>query len=99
MPDAFLRSGTCQIRSSALCSSANTVVAPINSVTVPTSAVSVLRPGSLSARSMFSMAAAPSAPISPVNSLITAPRAASAPNTMPATEITISSSGAIENTV
>ena len=55
--------------------------------------------GLFTASSMPCTARAPSTPISPESWFMISPRAASCPNTRPATEITISSKGATENTV
>jgi hypothetical protein len=98
-PAAFLRAGARQIRSSAFCSSPNTVIAPRSSIAVPVT-VAITPPSGLSAAcSSRSTAAAPSSPISPRSWPKISPRAASSPNTRPATPMTISSSGAIEKSV
>ena len=87
------------MRSSALCSSAKTVVAPTSSTTALISPA--IRPlsGSLALRSSASTAVAPSRPTRPGDLRDDRPCAASRPNSAPAIAITITSSGASEKIV
>ena len=87
------------MRSSAPCSSAKTVVAPTSMVTTPTTVAQTLSAGSRALASRASMVAAASAPTRPASSFIRWPWAASRPSTRPATDTTMSSSGAIEKKV
>ena len=91
--------GTCQMRSSALCSSANTVVAPISTTTTLTSPATRPLLVSLAAFTRPCTTSAPSGPIRPLSCATIWPVTASRPNTAPAIAITITSSGASENTV
>ena len=98
-PLGFSRSGTCQMRSSELCSSPNTVVAPMISTTM------LIRPATrpLAGSSALLMspctAIAPSRPIRPCSCVTISPCTASRPKIAPATAMTITSSGASENIV
>ena len=92
--------GARQIRSSAFCSSPNTDDRADeqrdDAETVPSDALRRLVDALAAAPAT---AAAPSSPIRSRSSAKIWPRAASAPKTRPAIEMTISSSGAIENSV
>ena len=90
---------TRQIWSSESCNSANTVVAPITSSTAPTSVPSADWPLRRTLSSISATAPAPSLPSRLRNWPRISPRAASMPNTAPATEMAISNSGAIEKRV
>ncbi|MNK67666.1 hypothetical protein D3C87_870080 [compost metagenome] len=94
-----VRAGARQMRSSASCSSPKTVVAPTISNAMPTTVATMPSVGLLTACSMPCTAAAPCSPMRPESCAKISPRAASCPKTRPATAITISSSGAMENTV
>jgi hypothetical protein len=98
-PLGFWRSGTCQMRSSALCSSAKTVVAPTSSTTKLMAPAIAPREGSLALFTSPWTAMAPSAPMSPESCAAICPFTASAPNRAPATAITMTSNGASENIV
>ena len=98
-PEGLARCGTCQMRSSALCNSANTVVAPTSSTTPLIRPATRPRVGSLAARTSACTATAASWPMSPCNCPTISPCTASRPNSAPATAITITSRGAMENTV
>ena len=93
------RAGARQMRSSEFCSSPNTDIAPSSSTAPPTIVPSTPCAGLLTFCSRLCTVAAPSSPISSRSSAKIWPRAASGPNTRPAIEMTISSSGAIENSV
>ncbi|MDT4856520.1 hypothetical protein FQZ97_909130 [compost metagenome] len=98
-PPVWRSAGTCQMRSIAFCSSANTVVAPISSVPRPTRVPITLAAGRSRLLSAAFKVAALSGPTSvEICSKISA-RAAASPKNRPATEITISSKGATENNV
>ena len=85
------------MRSSALCNSPNTVVAPItSSITLTTVATTPCR-GTLALATSPCTAVAPSSPIRPPSWAAISPRTASSPKTEPATAITMISSGAMEN--
>ena len=87
------------MRSSALCNSAKTVVAPISSTATLTSVPMAPVDGSRTLCTMAWMALAPCSPISPRNWAKISPLAASSPKIRPASRITMNSSGAIENIV
>ncbi len=93
------RCGARQMRSSEFCSSPITVVAPMTSAPRPNSVARMPALGWLTLASRLCTARAPSTPISPSSWSRISPRAACSPKNRPATEITISSSGAIENIV
>jgi hypothetical protein len=99
MPPPVLDAGVRQMRFSADCSSANTVVAPTSSMSEPPIVPIRPLPGWLALRTMPWTAAAASGPSDPDNSANSRPDAASSPKTNPDTAMTMSSSGAIENTV
>ena len=99
MPPWFSRRGARQMRSSAFCSSPITVVAPTTSAPTPNSVARMPARGWLTLASSACTACAPWAPIRPSSWSRISPRAACSPKNSPATEITISSSGAIENIV
>ena len=90
---------TCQMWSSESCSSAKTVVAPTTRKSTPTAVPSVDWPLWRTLSSSVAMACAPSLPSSRRICCRISARAASMPNTAPATEIAINSSGASENSV
>ena len=92
-------SGAFQMRLSEFCSSAKTEVAPTSSTTVPIAAAQPPSSGRFTRLSRSSTAIAPCVPSRSESCAITSPRAACSPNTSPATLMTISSSGAIENSV
>jgi hypothetical protein len=91
--------GARQMRSSASCSSLNTVVAPTKSRTAPSTVAATPSAGLCTLASKPSTACAPHSPISESSCAEISPRAASSPKTSPATAITISSRGASENSV
>jgi hypothetical protein len=91
--------GARQMRSSALCSSPSTVVAPRTSVSRPVSAARTLAAGSLALFTRPCTAMAPVSPTMPRSCSKMAPLAASAPNTRPAMAITITNRGAMEKIV
>ena len=93
------RRGARQMRSSAFCSSPITVVAPTTSAHSPNSVARMPARGWLTLASSDCTARAPSTPIRSCSWSMISPRAARSPKNRPATEITISSSGAIENIV
>ena len=93
------RCGARQMRSSEFCSSPITVVAPTTSAPMPNSVARMPAFGWLTLASSACTARAPSTPIRPSSWSRISPRAACSPKNRPATEITISSSGAIENIV
>ncbi len=88
---------TRQMRSSEVCSSANTVVAPTRIIRMPMASDSRLPCCWLDAIRMASTACAPVGPNRARSSPISAPRAASSPKKSPATVMTISSTGAIDS--
>lgn len=94
-----MRAGARQMRSSASCSSPNTVVAPISSTITPITVPITPVLGLLTLLSTSWMPLAASGPIRPSIWPNSSPRTASSPKTSPASEITITSSGPIENTV
>jgi len=98
-PEACGALGACQMRSSALCSSANTVVAPMMSTTMLTAVATSPWVGWLALSISACTPAAPSWPIRPESWPISSPCTASRPQMKPATAITMMSSGAMENTV
>ena len=98
-PPLPARPGARQMRSSAFCSSPKTEIAPMPRRTTPTMVPSTPCAGLLTLCSSACAAAAPSSPIRSRSSAKMWPRAASGPKTRPAIEMTISSSGAIENSV
>jgi hypothetical protein len=91
--------GARQIRSSASCNSAKTDVAPTSSRIPPATVAATLSAGLLALSSSLCTASALSRPMRPCNCATISPRAASTPKMSPATEITISRNGAIENMV
>jgi len=99
MPCGFCEGGTCQMRSSAFFSSANTVVAPTTSTPTLTSPATRPLPRSLEAATRFCTSVAPSCPTRSPSWATIWPCTASRPNTAPATAITMTSSGASEKTV
>ena len=98
-PEGLAFSGTCQMRSSALCSSANTVVAPTSTTTELIRPAASPRDGSLAERISPCTAIAPSRPMRPRSCPTISPCTASRPNSAPATAMTITSKGASENIV
>ena len=98
-PLASSRAGARQMRSSAFCSSPNTVVAPSSSTKMPITVAMMPSFGSLTLASRPSIALAPSSPIRNCRPPVSSPRTASSPKMKPATEITMRSSGAMENRV
>ena len=98
-PVGFSFSGTCQMRSSALCSSAKTVVAPMISTTMLMLPAMSPREGELALLMSPWTAVAPSCPISPDNCAAICPCTASCPNNAPAMAMTMTSNGASENIV
>ena len=98
-PARAVPAGARQMRSSASCSSPSTDVAPNSSRTTPKIVAVTLSPGPRTLSSMPCTASAPGAPTRSLSRSKISPRAASSPKNSPAIEITISSSGAIENSV
>ena len=98
-PPGCSRCGACQMVSRADCNSASTVVAPSTRSTTPMRVDTMPSLGFEALCRRPSMALAASSLTMPCSCCTTAPRAASSPKARPATEITISSSGAIENAV
>ena len=98
-PPVFFCTGARQMRSRAFCSSPNTVVAPMNSTTTPITVAMMPSLGLLALAIMPSIAFAPCSPIRPASPPVSSPRTASPPKNQPATAITMTSSGAIENSV
>ena len=98
-PATFSLLGVSQIRFKSSCSSAKTDVAPMIRTTMPTTVPAMLVDGVETLLSIACTASAPALPISPWSWATMESRAASWPKTSPATEIAISRSGAIENTV
>ena len=98
LPD-LSSTGARQIRSSALCSSPKTAVAPMINTAMPISVAAMPSVGLLTLTRMPSTALAASAPIKPRSSPNSWPRTASAPKNKPATEMTINISGASEKIV
>ncbi len=99
MPEGSACAGAFQMRLRSSCSSANTVVAPTSSSSTPATVATTPSFGLATLCSSPSIACAALSPTSPAICETIAPCAASWPKTRPATAITISSSGATENTV
>ena len=98
-PDCPALTGARQMRSRASCSSPKTEVAPISSRATPITVALTLSNGLCVLSSRPCTASAPGAPSISSSWLKISPCAAWSPKTRPAMEMTISSSGAIENIV
>ena len=91
--------GACQMRSKAFCSSAKTEVEPRNNSVRPMPVASEPSAGWRTLANRSCTARAPALPIRDTSCSAISPRAASAPNTRPPTDTTMSISGASENSV
>ncbi len=98
-PRALFCIGTRQMRSSAVCSSAKIVVAPTTRTATLTTPASIPVRGLLALLTSACTAAAPWSPITSRSCMTSSPCTAACPKKNPATAITMTSNGAIENTV